>query len=350
MQNEHRNAELSADPAAAGAEVVECPSCHAALTRGLRFCRMCGYRLGEGVEEYAATRRFEGPLPHAAPPHAGPASAASGPAFQTPHAWGAMSATPAYGAPEASDSTFKKLMRACHPARFGWVFWTVVIIIAMTIGGAIIKVANDRGDGRQAAARMPRADLGVDGYQTAPTGGAFIEGIRAPGTPVEAAGLIGGDIIVNFDGQAIADEEEMIRVLRATPVGKVVAVVFLRDGLTQKTTMTVGSNREVERGWAAVDARPGGRGQFGISDLDRVRVPGREIYGVRIGDIDRNEPADLAGLKEGDIVIQFDGRPVRTEGDLRYHIYKALPGSIVKLIVVRGGVDTPIDVKVGRTR
>ena len=351
MQNEHRNAELSADPAAAGADVVECPSCHAALARGLRFCRMCGYRLGEGVEEYAATRRFDGKIPTTeAPPK--DTTAGAGPGFQMPHAWGAITPAQPFGAVER-ESAFKKLTRACNPARFGWVFWAVVIIIMMTIGGAAIKVARNRGafGGPRVVANAPRPVLGVDGFQTAPTGGAFIEGIDAPGTPVEAAGLIGGDVILNFDGRAIADEDEMVRVLRETPIGKAVEVVFMRDGQTRTTTLTVGSSADSRNGWAAIEARPGGRGQLGISDLDRVRVPNRDIYGVRIGDIDRNAPADLAGMKEGDIVIEFAGQPVRTSGDLRYLIYKAVPGSIVKIVVARGGEEIPLDgVKIGRSK
>ena len=115
------------------------------------------------------------------------------------------------------------------------------------------------------------------------------------------------------------------------------------------TTLTVGSERDY-KGWEAIEARPGGRGLFGIDDYDRVRVPGREIYGVRVNGIDRNEPADIAGMQRGDIVIQIGDSPVRTVGDLRYHINKAVPGSTVKVIIVRGPEQLEIPVKVGRSK
>ncbi|HEY0005970.1 MAG TPA: hypothetical protein VGB17_14405, partial [Pyrinomonadaceae bacterium] len=35
-----------------------CPGCRAEMPREMRFCRLCGYRLGEGVAEYAETVRF----------------------------------------------------------------------------------------------------------------------------------------------------------------------------------------------------------------------------------------------------------------------------------------------------
>src|ERR687894_3027966 len=40
-------------------EAQTCPSCGAALVDGMRFCRMCGYRLGEGMAEYVETIRFD---------------------------------------------------------------------------------------------------------------------------------------------------------------------------------------------------------------------------------------------------------------------------------------------------
>ena len=41
-------------------------------------------------------------------------------------------------------------------------------------------------------------------------------------------------------------------------------------------------------------------------------MPGTKIYGVKLGTILRSRPADMAGVKEGDIVIEFDGLPIRT--------------------------------------
>src|SRR4030095_1922189 len=35
-------------------------NCHSAMPSELRFCRNCGFRLGEGVAEYTETVRFDG--------------------------------------------------------------------------------------------------------------------------------------------------------------------------------------------------------------------------------------------------------------------------------------------------
>ena len=102
---------------APGAPEVTCPSCRAALTAGLRFCRMCGFRLGEGVEEYSETRRFDGKIPAAAPP---PANGRGAPRAADPFVaqaqWGAAPLQPV--APFASSlpetSSLKSAARSCR--------------------------------------------------------------------------------------------------------------------------------------------------------------------------------------------------------------------------------------------
>jgi len=66
-----------------------------------------------------------------------------------------------------------------------------------------------------------------------------------------------------------------------------------------------------------------------------VKVPGMNIHGVRLGTILRNRPADIAGVKNGDIVIEFDGTPIRTDNEFLMRVRRALPYTTVKLVVMR---------------
>jgi len=81
-----------------------------------------------------------------------------------------------------------------------------------------------------------------------------------------------------------------------------------------------------------------------------VRVPNSNIYGVELSGVERNGPADLAGLKKGDIIVEFDGKPIRTAGDLRYRAGAATPSGVVNIAVVRDGQQITIPVKMGRQR
>jgi serine protease Do len=58
--------------------------------------------------------------------------------------------------------------------------------------------------------------------------------------------------------------------------------------------------------------------------------------GVLIVRVAKDTPAHKGGLKEGDIIIEFDGKKVGDFADLRYLIMKKKPGDRVKIIVKRG--------------
>ena len=132
-------------------------------------------------------------------------------------------------------------------------------------------------------------------------------------------------------------------------MGKAVPVEYVRDGVTATTTLTTVAQSETP-GLRFFDRRPGGRGVIGIDLGDRVQVPNSNIYGVELDDVNRNQPADLAGLKDRDIIIKFGEHLIRTPGDLRYRIAEALPGTTVPVLVVRGAEQIEIPVKVGRSR
>ncbi len=72
------------------------------------------------------------------------------------------------------------------------------------------------------------------------------------------------------------------------------------------------------------------------------------MFGVRLGEILPNRPADLAGVKEGDIVIEFDGVPIRTSEEFLSRVRRAKPYSTIKLLVMRGSEKLEIPVKMGR--
>jgi membrane-associated protease RseP (regulator of RpoE activity) len=335
-------------------ETINCPSCGATLVAGLRFCRMCGYRLGEGVEEYVPTQRFDASqIPTAAqqPPATDP--------FTPRQTWGAAPVQPMrpFGVTSAlgqaqPDGATAKWAKMCAPKRGGWWLWVIVALVLMFAGGMVPLSIKMRNRGRApAVAAAPANSLlaEADGYDTPDGGGAMIRGLAAPGTSLEAAGLFGGDTIVQFDGKPVRDADALRKLIAATPPGKAVEVVYIRDGETKKTVLTTVA-REAFRGTEAIDTRPGGRGLIGIDPGDRVRLPNSTLFGVELDNVNRNGPADLSGLKEGDVVFEFNGKPVRTAGDLRLRIYESVPGSTVPVSAMRDGQRIDVSLKIGRQR
>ena len=334
-------------------DTVNCPNCDATLVAGLRFCRMCGYRLGEGVEEYVATQRLDTGAPRAAAP-----SNATDP-FAARATWGQSPLQPlgTTSLNQQRDSSRSSLLSACNPRRAGWMTWVILMIVLLTAAGVVTKSVRNRtasgGGGRGGQAySLPANSIAkeVDDFDTADGGGAFIEGLSGPDTSLERAGIIGGDIITSFDGKPVRDEDAMRKILADTPASKAVEVVYIHDGETKRTILTTASENDFH-GLDPVDNRPGGRGVFGLissMDIRRVRVPNSNAYGVELGRLERNGPADLAGLKRGDVITDFNGKPVRTAGDLRLRIYEAIPNSIVNVVLLRDGQRLDIPVKMGR--
>ncbi len=332
-------------------DTVNCPSCGAQLVAGLRFCRHCGYRLGEGVEEFVATQRFDAssmPTAATAPPATDP--------FAARQTWGAapiqpFGATSALNPPQGTGAP-ASWAKPCATKRGGGWLWLTIAVVLLIAAGMVPLALRSRNRARAGDNPGPPAVsllAEVDDFDTPDGGGAMIRGLSGPGTSLEEAGLLGGDTITHFDGKPVRDEDALRRFIAATPPGKEVEVIYIRDGETKKTMLKTRGRGEY-RGMQPIDARPGGRGILGVDLGGRVRLPNSNIFGVELDDVNRNGPADLAGLKEGDVVFEFGGKPVRTPGDLRLRIYEAIPGNTVTVSVMREGQRVDVPVKIGRQR
>lgn len=313
-----------------------CPNCRAQMPYGMRFCRQCGFRLGEGVEEYTETVRFggqaQGQAANASPAHA------QGAPFGV-HDWGAMAPSR-----ESQVALGKKKRRGKGPH---WIVWVILsIVISSVAGGSFMfpfKV-NMGGGPRGTGAGAQQSKVGASGFSNI-DGGVMIDSASPPDGPVDKAGLIGGDVVTSFDGQPVKSDDDLRNQIAATPVGKPVEILYTRDGESKKTTLTTVSEGELDRLTDIAAGIPDGF--LGIDNLDRVPVPNTTLYGVKLGEVSRNRPAYISGLREGDILIEFNGTPIRTPEELGARIDRATPDSTVKAIVIRGAERIEIPVQVG---
>lgn len=310
--------------------VTTCANCRTPMPVGLRFCRNCGFRLGEGPAEYTETVRFQ-----------------DGQAGHGGHAFPPNYAAPLAQAPAGAFAKRRKRMSG-----MSWMF-IALLVFFLAAAGITAIVAPMRG-GRPpivSVPERPRAFVGVDNFETADgeTGVTF-KNIEPPGSPADKAGLVGGDIITTFNGHVIKNEDEMTDLLRETPIGLPVDVIYLRDGERKTTKLTPITPDDAERLEREFANRPGGKGRFGFDDNDteRVPIPGTKMFGVRLDDITQNYPADMAGIKEGDIVTEFDGVPIRTPEELSARVRRAVPYNTIKVVVVRGTETLEIPVKMGK--
>ncbi len=70
--------------------------------------------------------------------------------------------------------------------------------------------------------------------------------------------------------------------------------------------------------------------------------------GILIAQVTKGSPADKAGLKAGDVIVNFQGRGVSDTGDFRNQIALAQPGSEVEFDIIRDGKQRSVTVKVDK--
>ncbi len=331
-QNPGMSPELADNPG-----LTNCSNCHAPMPRELRFCRNCGFRLGEGTAEYTETVRFADN--HRAVFTADRATASAQPLVTS---YGLSGMAPVQSGPVKKRKKMSGMT---------WMFLgLLVFFIAAAAFTAIITPRRSGVNIEFAGPVATKSYVGVDGFDNAEGGGATFGNVEPPGSPADKAGLVGGDIVTSFDGQTVNDEDDITELLANTPIGKTVDVIYTRDGEAKTTKLTTVGKDEFDRLAKAFRSRPEGRGLFGFDDGDteRVQVPGTNIFGVRLDQITPNRPADMAGLKAGDVVIEFDGIPIRTRDEFNMRVLRAIPYSTVKVVLMRGAEKLEIPVKIGK--
>jgi serine protease Do len=90
----------------------------------------------------------------------------------------------------------------------------------------------------------------------------------------------------------------------------------------------------------------------GIQDLDQALAEsfGLEVpRGALVSSVEKGGPAEKAGLKEGDVILAFDGQPIDSAGQLPSAVAATDPGKAVALQVWRDRATREVKVKLGQT-
>lgn len=72
-----------------------------------------------------------------------------------------------------------------------------------------------------------------------------------------------------------------------------------------------------------------------------------EAVGVEVGGVQPGTAAEKAGLKAGDILVEFDGKPVKNFAELRLEILKKSTGDKVKIKFLRDGEERTVEAELG---
>jgi serine protease Do len=181
--------------------------------------------------------------------------------------------------------------------------------------------------------------------------GVVVKDIPSDDSPARAAGIEPGDIIVAVDGKPVEYVGQLQQIIGFRKPGEVVKVEVARKGGVRKTfgvkLQALNDAPQVAAGdgpSAPGDETPGGTAmnRLGVSvepiGADAAAEFGlpADARGLMVTDVTPGGPAwevlfDDPQRGGPDIILSIEGKPVRTEADLRKALLAEKPGSIVTL-------------------
>jgi len=177
-------------------------------------------------------------------------------------------------------------------------------------------------------------------------------------SPAAVAGLMVGDVVMQYSGQRVEGNEQFSRLVRETPVGREVKLLVYRNGVAQFVTAKIGARPAPAPLILNGRLIPGGPvgpsipGVFPDMPLNRMSwrsanlgwevesLDGQlaEYFGVKEGalvrSVGRGSAADRAGLKAGDVITRVGDAKISTAADLTAHI-RAGRGQTAAITVMR---------------
>jgi len=171
-----------------------------------------------------------------------------------------------------------------------------------------------------------------------------------PPGPAEDAGVLSGDVILTFDGQAVPDTRDLVRMVGNAPVGKAVVVEVLRNGEMTTLTVTLGRREDAESvvpasEEVAPEPEPEMTEMLGltlseITDDLAAEHDITEKAGLVVTAVEPLSDAEAKGLMAGDVITEAGQQPVASVDDFTARIDEATEaGRRSLLLLVRRGGD-----------
>jgi len=159
-------------------------------------------------------------------------------------------------------------------------------------------------------------------FNVSESGGALVAAVT-PKSPAEKAGMHDGDIITEFNGKPVKDSRHLkLQVAQTTP-GTSVPVKVLRDGKSKTIEVTVKElpGAELASKKTSGDADNGTDALHGVAvgDIEaatkqQLKLPAN-VRGAVITQVEPNSAAYEAGLREGDVILEINRKPVKSAED-----------------------------------
>lgn len=166
------------------------------------------------------------------------------------------------------------------------------------------------------------------------------------GSPAEKAGIMRGDIVLEYNGKKVKDADSLRNTVAQTKAGSQVNIKILRKGKEYTLIVTI-TEAPKEPGEAKIESVPedARRGEA-LAGLEVVELTkeiaqqlglNRDEKGVVLLKVETGSAADEAKLRKGDVIQEIDTKKVTSINDFNKIAPTIKPGATVLLFINRGG-------------
>ncbi|WP_447969441.1 DegQ family serine endoprotease [Nitrospira sp. M1] len=148
------------------------------------------------------------------------------------------------------------------------------------------------------------------------TSGALVGDVFAE-SPAGRAGVQRGDIIRHFNGKPVKDPTHLRSLVAETPPNSEIVLSIWRDGTDRELSVDIG---EMPKDVASLSSKPDEQstGKHALSGVTVQAIPSEQMSddrGVLVSHVEPDAPADRAGLRKGDILLEVNRNSIRTIED-----------------------------------
>jgi serine protease DegQ len=201
---------------------------------------------------------------------------------------------------------------------------------SVNVGDVVLAIGNPFGVGQTVTAgivsALGRDHLGINTFEN------FIQTDAAINPGNSGGGL------VDTKGQLIG-----INTAIFSKTGGSMGIGFaIPVNLAKQVMESIVTNGSVTRGWMGVEPR-----DLSPEIIDAFKLP-KDAKGVLISGVLKNGPAELGGVKPGDILREVNDEPIKDVRSLLNAVAALTPGSNSKVLVDRKGQSVILSIAVGK--
>ena len=197
------------------------------------------------------------------------------------------------------------------------------------VGDVVLAIGNPLGLTQTVTAGI----ISAKGRATGVSDGSFEDFLQTD-APINQGNS--GGALVNTNAELIGINSQIL-----SPTGSNIGIGFaIPSNMARNVVEQLLANGQVRRGKLGAVIEP-------VTSETARRLGLPEVRGVLVRQVEPGSPAERAGIREGDVILAFNGTPVNDSNSLRNRVASTQPGTEVTLTTFRNGREQQVRATLG---